>query len=239
MINFVLEKIRDDDFLRVHYAEMYQFIMLDEFQDTNNPQNDIINLILSESDTEANIMVVGDDDQSIYRFQGANIENMLDFYDIYPNTKFIVLEKNYRSNQQILDTAKTLIEYNEERLINKLSTLEKHLVAEGKYKDSRESPTLYRAQSEQEEDAYIYQNIVAEIQQGTPINEIAIIVRNNGEVKKWSTLLSQNGIESESKIQSNILESDYISFLLQYLQVIENPYENEKYIIDIARSDIL
>ncbi|MDD3303222.1 MAG: UvrD-helicase domain-containing protein, partial [Candidatus Gracilibacteria bacterium] len=99
MINFVLEKFKVDEDLRYYYAEKFQHIMLDEYQDTNNAQNQIIDLILSvspEKDTP-NIMVVGDDDQSIYRFQGANIENMLDFSNKYKKTKFIVLEKNYRS----------------------------------------------------------------------------------------------------------------------------------------------
>lgn len=98
MINFVLERFHVDEELRYHYAESYQYIMLDEYQDTNNPQNEIISLILSVAETP-NIMVVGDDDQSIYRFQGANIENMLDFTTRYPEAKIIVLEKNYRSVQ--------------------------------------------------------------------------------------------------------------------------------------------
>jgi len=98
MINFVLEKFREDDELRTYYAEVYQYIMLDEYQDTNNPQNEIVDLILSVSETP-NIMVVGDDDQSIYRFQGANIENMLEFTTKYQNSKIIILDKNYRSQQ--------------------------------------------------------------------------------------------------------------------------------------------
>jgi len=68
MIDFVLKKLKEDQNLRLNYAEKYQFIMIDEYQDTNNAQNEIIDLILSESD-DKNVMVVGDDDQSIYRFQ--------------------------------------------------------------------------------------------------------------------------------------------------------------------------
>jgi len=69
MINFVLEKLKEDDELKYHYAEKFQFIMLDEYQDTNDAQNQIIDMILSISQNEPNIMTVGDDDQSIYRFQ--------------------------------------------------------------------------------------------------------------------------------------------------------------------------
>jgi DNA helicase-2/ATP-dependent DNA helicase PcrA len=129
MINFVLEKIQNDKELKHHYAEKFQFIMLDEYQDTNDAQNRIIDEILSVSEDEPNIMTVGDDDQSIYRFQGANIENMLDFSTKYKNTKFIVLEHNYRSNQQILDLSSQLIENNNERLSNKITSINKKLTA--------------------------------------------------------------------------------------------------------------
>ncbi len=247
MIQFVVQEFRQDEELRLHYAELFQFIMLDEYQDTNNSQNEIIQLILSEDpssfsgddSSSGNIMVVGDDDQSIYRFQGANIENMLDFYQVYPDTKFIVLRNNYRSNQQILDTAKTLIEHNDTRLTNSIKTLEKELISAGKYANSQEIPTLYRAQNETDEDAYIYDHITRELALGTPIEEIAIIVRNNKEVKKWSTLLSQNGIESESKLQSNILQSHYVSFILDFLMIVQNPHANDTNFIHILRSSIL
>jgi len=129
MINFVLEKIQNDNELKHYYAEKFQFIMLDEYQDTNDAQNRIIDEILSVSEDEPNIMTVGDDDQSIYRFQGANIENMLDFSTKYKNTKFIVLEHNYRSNQQILDLSSQLIENNNERLSNKITSINKKLTA--------------------------------------------------------------------------------------------------------------
>jgi len=129
MINFVLEKMKTDEELKHHYAERFQFIMLDEYQDTNDAQNQIIDMILSVSEDTPNIMTVGDDDQSIYRFQGANIENMLDFSTKYSDTKFIVLEHNYRSNQQILDLSSQLIENNNERLSNKITLVNKKLIA--------------------------------------------------------------------------------------------------------------
>lgn len=146
MINFVLEKFREDTELRYHYAEKFQYIMLDEYQDTNNPQNEIIDIILtvqrelSQEEKSGNIMVVGDDDQSIYRFQGANIENMLDFKTKYPDSAIIVLEKNYRSVQGILDSAKNLIEENSERLINRIGNLEKNIISQ---KQENTLPTLY------------------------------------------------------------------------------------------------
>ena len=149
MINFVLEKFRNDKELVEYYAEKYQYIMLDEYQDTNNAQNEIINHILKVSEWEPNIMVVGDDDQSIYRFQGANIENMLDFSTHYPETKFVVLENNYRSNQEILDLSSELIKNNSERIVNKIPNLDKKLISSAQKESIK--PKLLKANSDREE----------------------------------------------------------------------------------------
>ena len=181
MINFVLEKFESDKELRQFYAETFQFIMLDEYQDTNNAQNKIIDLILSEA-TDANIMTVWDDDQSIYRFQGANIENMLDFSTKYSETQFVVLEENYRSNQAILDLASTLIENNNERLSNKIKSINKKLIASSDLKNSKNTPILFKANSETEEQTYIVNHIKSFINSWESKEEIAIIVRNNREV---------------------------------------------------------
>ncbi len=250
MINFVLEKLREDKELRQYYAEKYQFIMLDEYQDTNDAQNQIIDLILSVSIDKSplgemsdrtegvNIMVVGDDDQSIYRFQGANIENMLDFSTKYKNTKFIVLENNYRSNQQILDLSSELIDNNNERLSKKIKSINKKLISSWNLKDSNTEVWLFKANSDIEEKTFIVNKIKNEIKKGTPLEEIAIIVRWNKEVEEWSNLLLQNKIEAESKLKTNILNSKYVNLLLNYLEIISNPYADEEKLINIMRSNI-
>ena len=155
MINFVLEKFKQDIELREYYAEKYQFIMIDEFQDTNNAQNQIMDLILSVSEENPNIMVVWDDDQSIYRFQWANIENMLSFSSKYPETSIVVLEHNYRSNQNILDLATNLISNNNERLSNKISTINKKLVSSWYYKNKNNDVLFFRATTEKDEQIFI------------------------------------------------------------------------------------
>lgn len=238
MINFVLEKFQNDEELKHHYAELFQFIMLDEYQDTNNAQNMIINEILSVTQDTPNIMVVGDDDQSIYRFQWANIENMLDFSTHFSNTQFIVLEHNYRSTQGILDFSSTLIDNNEERLSKKITSINKQLMASWKYKESKLIPKLIKAASDIEERAIIIQHIQKLLHSWESPQEIAIIVRGNREVIEWTTLLQQNNIEAESKLKSNILESQYVNFILKYLEVIENPYADENKLLDILRAKI-
>ncbi len=232
MINFVLEKFKQDEDLRYYYAEKFQYIMLDEFQDTNNAQNEIIDLILSVTPEKdyPNIMVVWDDDQSIYRFQWANIENMLDFSNKYKKTKFIVLEKNYRSTQPILETSSSLIKNNFERLVNKINWLKKDLFSVKT--ESTSIPTFYSATNELDEKNYVL-NKIKNYQLSH--ENIAIIVRSNKEVEEWSSFLQDNSIEVESKLKTNILKSDYIIFLLKYLEIIDNPYANEESFVDTLR----
>ncbi|MDD2907304.1 MAG: ATP-dependent helicase [Candidatus Gracilibacteria bacterium] len=237
MINFVLEKFESDRELRQFYAETFQFIMLDEYQDTNNAQNKIIDLILSEA-IDANIMTVGDDDQSIYRFQGANIENMLDFSTKYKETQFVVLEENYRSTQHILDLASSLIENNNERLSNKITSINKKLTASSPLKTSTIKPLLFKANSQVEEQTYIINNIKKLVNSGISKEEIAIIVRNNREVEEWSNLLQKNHLDVESKLKTNILNSNYVIYILNYLELIANPNANEEKLINLMRNDI-
>lgn len=247
MINFVLEKFRLDEDLRLHYAEKFQFIMLDEFQDTNNAQNEIIDLILnanqlenSETSASSNIMVVWDDDQSIYRFQWANIENMLDFSTKYKDTKFVVLQNNYRSTQNILDISKRLIENNNSRLSKKIDSINKNLVSSWKYKTQDISANLYIAKNDIDEKSYILEKIKIELEnKKIPLNEIAIIVRNNREVEEWSIFLNQNWFNVESKQKTDILKSNYINLLLDYLKIIENPLESEIEFLNLIRSDLV
>jgi len=236
MINFVLEKMKVDDELKHHYAEKFQFIMLDEYQDTNDAQNQIIDMILSVSDDTPNIMTVWDDDQSIYRFQWANIENMLDFSTKYSDTQFIVLENNYRSNQQILDTSSQLIDNNNERLSKKIASINKKLISSWNLKDSKTDVSLFRAGSDVEERTYIVNRIKTLIDSWEIAQEIAIIVRGNREVVEWSNLLQQNQIEAESKLKTNILKSKYVTLILDYLDIISNPYTDEEKLVNLMRT---
>lgn len=236
MINFVLERFRLDTNLRAYYAETYQYIMLDEYQDTNNPQNEIVDLILSYGDT-SNIMVVWDDDQSIYRFQGANIENMLDFTTKYADAKIIVLDKNYRSQQAILDASKNLIENNSERLISRIPGLDKQLFAQRWFEII--VPNLYMALSGIDERVYIKDQIQALIDSWTSLKEIAIIVRSNKEVEIYSEFLKTHDIAVSSKLDSNILDSDYIKSIFIFFKILENPYADEIGFINLLRSSLI
>lgn len=236
MINFVLEKFRNDEDLRYYYAEKFQFIMIDEYQDTNNAQNEIIDLILSVSDDQKNIMVVWDDDQSIYRFQGANIENMLNFSTKYEDATVVVMDTNYRSGQSILDISSKLIESNEERLTKKIPWLSKELTAWNSIiKDI--TPKVFSPKTAEVEKDYVLEKI-NKAKSTLKLEEIAVIVRSNGEVEEWSKFLESNWIPVSSKKKTNILNSEYVNFILDYLALIENPYFNETKLVNIIRSEI-
>jgi ATP-dependent DNA helicase UvrD/PcrA len=120
MINWVIKAFEENKNLLADYQERFLYILVDEYQDTSGTQNKIVELLINYWE-RPNVFVVGDDDQSIYRFQGANVENMLAFTETYKDDLLkVALVNNYRSVQPILDTSKTLIDRNNERLINKL-----------------------------------------------------------------------------------------------------------------------
>ncbi|MBT4937241.1 ATP-dependent helicase [Candidatus Peregrinibacteria bacterium] len=129
MILFVVNAFKKDEDLLLNYQEQFLYILTDEYQDTNRAQNEILELLTSyASDLSPNIFVVGDDDQSIYRFQGASLENILDFKRRFPEVETVVLKSNYRSPQQVLDASYALIENNTQRLSRSLG-VEKKLVS--------------------------------------------------------------------------------------------------------------
>jgi DNA helicase-2/ATP-dependent DNA helicase PcrA len=130
MLLEVIKVLENNDFLRLNLQEKYQYIMVDEFQDTNGVQLRLLeNLLVPASiDYEPNILVVGDDDQAVYKFQKASIENILGFRQKYAKIKYITLTQNYRSTQEILDFAKNLIENAQTRLTTELG-IKKDLVA--------------------------------------------------------------------------------------------------------------
>ncbi len=95
--------------VRSNLAEQYQFVLIDEFQDTNEAQMRLVRSILSVSTESPNVFAVGDDDQSIYKFQGANIKNLRDFRDTYADTELIILDTNYRSCTEIIEISRSIV----------------------------------------------------------------------------------------------------------------------------------
>ena len=233
MICFVLDVFRRDENLRYTFAEKYQYIMIDEYQDTNNAQNEILELIVNANDSQ-NILVVGDDDQSIYRFQGANLENMLHFSKKYKETQVLVLTENYRSVQSIINCSQKIIVNNTTRIVRYIPNISKSLHAartdEGKIQ-------FFAYQNEFTEKISILECIKNHIEtQGRPENEFAVIVRTNKEVEEWTEFLQNNKIPVESKLRTNIFRSRFVRLFLDLIIIIADPYSNEAALIHILRS---
>src|SRR6187455_342176 len=180
MINWVIKAFEENKNLLAGYQEKFQYILVDEYQDTSGTQNRLVQLLISYWD-KPNVFVVGDDDQSIYRFQGANIENMLDFANEYTKDLMtVVLTNNYRSTQPILDVSKTLISRNDERLVKQIEGLSKELLTSRKELIGlKNDPVLHEYNSAKEEMADITNRVYELIQQKTDPGNIAVIYKEN------------------------------------------------------------
>lgn len=182
MILFVLKALKEEDWLLASLQERYQYILVDEAQDTNGAQWGVIETLTTNVNLQddPNLFVVGDDDQAIYRFQGANLANMMRFHTRFPKAPVIAMTVSYRSTQQILTAAESLIEKNDERLVGKIPGLEKHLTAFTKEKG--ELPTLLNAPSNVAEPWVVAELIEERLKQGIPPEEIAVLTQTNNEL---------------------------------------------------------
>ncbi len=220
MINWVIKAFEENKNLLANYQEKYQYILVDEYQDTSGTQNKIVELLVSYWENP-NVFVVGDDDQSIFRFQGANIENMASFVNGYADLLKVVLTSNYRSTQGILDISKTLIERNNERLINKFEGLSKHLVS------SREElmkllhdPTIVEYKTVKDEMADITNKVEALVQQGIEPGRIAVIFKENKYGEDLIKYFRLKNIPVFSKRSVNIIQHPFSKKIIQLLRYL-------------------
>ncbi|MCB9252179.1 MAG: ATP-dependent helicase [Flavobacteriales bacterium] len=220
MILSVIKLLSEHPYALLNYQEQYQYIMVDEYQDTNKAQNDLV-FLLSNYWESPNLMVVGDDDQSIYRFQGADIENLVGFEKKYEKDLLkVVLEDNYRSTQQILDSAKKVIQNNKERLVE-----HKNLVAR-KNIETKFNPVILKCYNEVYEAAQIYNLIKDSHDSGIPYREMAVIYRNHKQGETIRDYLNYKGIPLSLKKKNNVLEEPFIINICALLRYIS--YENRK-----------
>jgi DNA helicase-2/ATP-dependent DNA helicase PcrA len=243
MINWVIEKFESDKNLLAHYQEKYLYILVDEYQDTSGTQNRIVELLINFWE-EPNIFVVGDDDQSIYRFQGANMDNMLVFRNRYADLiKVIVLSNNYRSTQPILDVSKSLIERNDDRLINRIPDLSKQLIAaHPKYeKITLVKPVIREYTSVRMEMVGITLEVSELIQKGVEPGKIAVIYKENKYGEELAQYYKIRNIPVFSKRHVNVLHTNLIEkfvLLLNYLDSEHDiPYSGDEMLFEILHFD--
>jgi DNA helicase-2/ATP-dependent DNA helicase PcrA len=184
--------------------------MVDEYQDTNDLQN---RLLMKLCSTHHNICVVGDDDQSIYGWRGANVKNILEFHEHFPNTRIIKLEKNYRSTKKILEAANNLIEHNRNRLGKRLEAV----LGEG------EDIEVMSSNDEQEEATRIGQKILSLIEKGEDPKEIAVLFRINALSRSLEEAFNRLGLNFQLVGTIRFYERQEVKDIISYFRIIANP----------------
>jgi DNA helicase-2/ATP-dependent DNA helicase PcrA len=242
MINWVIKAFEHNKQLLLNYQERFQYILVDEYQDTSGTQNQLVRLLIDYWE-QPNIFVVGDDDQSIYRFQGANIENMEQFCCDFEKDLFkVVLTNNYRSTQPILDISKSLISRNQERLISKMDGLTKELIAshpEISLLDHK--PLILEFNTQRDEMIGITLRVEELIAEGVEPGKIAVIYRENRYGDELKKLFTQRNIPAYSKRSLNLLEVPMAQKIIQVLSYIaaeyDTPYGGDEMLFEILHFD--
>ncbi|MFK7901124.1 MAG: ATP-dependent helicase [Cyclobacteriaceae bacterium] len=232
MILKVLHAFQNEESILRRYQERYLYFLVDEYQDTNGSQNQLLQLLSDYWETP-NIFVVGDDDQAIYRFQGANIKNITDFYDRYAkDLSLVVLKDNYRSQQAILDASGAVINNNQERLTKLIPNLNKQLTSHTNYTQNElrllTYPTIFQ------EEIGILQDIKEKHKNGTAFADIAIIYRNHQQVENMVKLLQIENIPVNIKRRDNILDipmTRHIITIFRYLTLEAQKADSGEYLL--------
>lgn len=210
MIMQVVHAMEVNDDLRLDLQEKYQYIMVDEFQDTNMAQMRVLHNLTDNPVFEGkpNILVVGDDDQAIYGFQGAEVGNILSFRETYPGLRMVTLTENYRSTQGILDAARNIIIQGSERLENYVENLDKTLTARTTI--VQKTAEIDQFETPHQERSWIAESIRALIDQGTQPSEIAIIARQHADLVALTSYLVDQNVAISYDRRDNVLEDEVI-----------------------------
>lgn len=212
IICLTVKLFEDNPEILEHYRNLYKYIMVDEYQDTNVAQYRLVSLLAGNS---GNLCVVGDDDQSIYRFRGATIENILDFEKQYRDCEVIRLEQNYRSTETILEAANAVIKNNSRRK-------DKHLwsdLGEG----DKIRINLYP--SEAMEAKAVADTILDGIKEGKKYSDFALLYRNNAISRSFENALARSGIPYKIVGGLRFYDRKEIKDIMSYLCLINNPYD--------------
>jgi DNA helicase-2/ATP-dependent DNA helicase PcrA len=196
--------------VRRRLSERFQYVMVDEYQDTNLLQADLVRLLAF---THHNVMAVGDDSQSIYSFRGADFRNIMDFPRLFPGCRIVKLEENYRSTQPILDLANAVIAGAREKYTKCLFTRK----VEG------DRPRLYRAASENDQSRLVVAQVQELQKQGVPLKEMAVLVRAGYHSFDLEIELTRAGLHFIKFGGFKFVESAHIKDILAYLRILANP----------------
>ncbi|MCH5210958.1 MAG: DNA helicase PcrA [Oscillospiraceae bacterium] len=195
------------------YRDKFKYILVDEYQDTNNSQYLLINLLAQK---HHNLCVVGDDDQSIYKFRGANINNILNFQDDFPDAVRITLDRNYRSTQNILDAANGVIAHNKGRMGKDLWTA----------RDGGDKIYTYTGTNEYEEARYITREVKKYYQDNGNFFDCAVLYRMNAQSRVIEEMLMRDNIPYKVLSGLRFYDRKEIKDIIAYLRVLYNPNDD-------------
>ncbi len=204
--------LMEDEAIRRSISSLYRYILVDEYQDTNRLQADVVRHLAS---THQNVMVVGDDAQSIYAFRGATFKNIMEFPSLFPGTIIYKLEENYRSTQPILNLANTIIEAATEKY-------SKHLFTR---KLDGPLPVLVEAAGENAQSRFIAQKILELREEGVPLDEMAVLFRSSFHSFDLEIELSRHGLPFVKRGGVKFIETAHVKDLLAHMRVVANPLD--------------
>ena len=212
LLTHLRELLRTHPEVAERLSHTYRYIMVDEYQDTNRLQAEIVRLLAHVHD---NVMAVGDDAQSIYSFRGATVRNIFEFPDLFPDTKVIKLEENYRSTQPILDLSNEIILQAKERYTKNLFTK----------KDSGFQPALIEADSERYQSRFVAQKILELREEGVPLTEMAVLFRSSFHSFDLEIELSKCDLPFVKRGGFKFIETTHVKDVLAHLRVLANPQD--------------
>ncbi|MEZ4933535.1 MAG: ATP-dependent helicase [Saprospiraceae bacterium] len=244
MILWVLDAFEKHPALLRQYQEQYLYFLVDEYQDTNGAQNEVLNKLVEYWDNP-NVFIVGDDDQSIYEFQGARLKNITEFYAKYQqDIKLVILEDNYRSSQNILDTSRSLIGQNKIRAINTIKSLGLEKILNAKNIAVAKSailPEVVEYPDRLHEEVDIVGQLEKLIAEKFPMDEVAIIFSKHRQSERLVELLGKKNIPYATRRSVNILDLPLIQnlrLLLEYFNAeFHKAYSGEHLLFRIMHFD--
>ncbi len=210
LLDKLVELLQQHEGVRQRLSDAYRYIMIDEYQDTNEVQAEIVRLLAAN---HRNVMAVGDDAQSIYSFRGANFRNILDFPKIFPNARIVKLEENYRSIQGILDVANEVISRAAESYTKVLFTK----------RQGELRPMLVRAADEHMQSRFVAQRILELREEGVELNEIAVLFRSSFHSFDLELELQRRDIPFIKRGGFKFIETAHVKDVLAHLRVVANP----------------
>jgi DNA helicase II / ATP-dependent DNA helicase PcrA len=206
------ELLLRDETARTTISRQYRYILVDEYQDTNRLQAEVIRQLAS---THNNVMIVGDDSQSIYGFRGATFKNIMEFPTLFPGTTMYKLEENYRSTQPILNLANCIIDEAKEKYTKRLFTR----------KIDGPLPSLVEAGGENTQSRFIAQKILELREEGVPLSEVAVLFRSSFHSFDLEIELSRKGLPFIKRGGVKFIETAHVKDLLAHVRVIANPLD--------------